>query len=76
VDDDDEAEDDEDDAESLADGMSEVDMDGAREGRSKAKYMKVLRKVANRQTTEVVVDLGDLKKVCLEWLFYGMEGVG
>ncbi|EIW66034.1 hypothetical protein TREMEDRAFT_35470, partial [Tremella mesenterica DSM 1558] len=37
------------------------DVDG-REGRSKAKYMKVLRKVANRQLAEVTVDLSDLRK--------------
>jgi DNA replication licensing factor MCM7 len=35
------------------------------ERRSKAKYMKLLRKVANRQTAEVIVDLADLKKVCI-----------
>ncbi|KAI9636883.1 DNA replication licensing factor MCM7 [Dioszegia hungarica] len=39
-----------------------MDMGGEGEGRSKAKYMKLLRRVANRQTTEVVIDLSDLKK--------------
>jgi hypothetical protein len=34
-------------------------------GRSKAKYMRALRRVANRQTEEVVIDLADLRKVCL-----------
>lgn len=64
ADDDDEAESEED----LADDLDDmnVDGDGARDGRSKAKYMRLLRKVANRQTTEVVIDLSDLKKVCLE----------
>jgi hypothetical protein len=28
-----------------------------------AKYIRILRKVANRQTTEVVIDLKDLKEV-------------
>lgn len=27
------------------------------------KYVKLLRKVANRQTTEIVIDLNDLKQV-------------
>ncbi len=49
----------------MADGLDGMAVDGDREvpGRSKAKYMKVLRKVANRQTSEVVVDLADLRKV-------------
>lgn len=57
--DDEEAEDD------LADAVDDMDMDGdSQDGeRSKAKYMRVLRKVANRQTAEVVVDLADLRKV-------------
>ena len=55
-DDDDAAEDD------LVENADDLDMDGGA-SRSKAKYMKVLRKVANRQTSEVVVDLADLKKV-------------
>jgi len=57
------ADDDED--EELADDLDDLGVDGEDEapGRSKAKYMKVLRNVANRQTTEVVVDLADLRKV-------------
>lgn len=43
--------------------MDDLSLGGPREGRSKAKYMKVLRRVANRQTAEVIVDLADLKKV-------------
>ncbi|KAK4687318.1 DNA replication licensing factor MCM7, partial [Tremellales sp. Uapishka_1] len=56
-DDDEEAESEEE--EELADDLDDL---AVGEERSKAKYMKVLRKVANRQTTEVVIDLGDLKK--------------
>jgi DNA replication licensing factor MCM7 len=60
ADDDEEAEDEDD----VADEMDGMDVDdGEGEGRSKAKYMRVLRKVANRQTAEVVIDLGDLRKV-------------
>jgi DNA replication licensing factor MCM7 len=60
ADDDEEAEDEDD----MADEMDGMDVDeGEGEGRSKAKYMRVLRKVANRQTAEVVIDLGDLRKV-------------
>lgn len=29
----------------------------------KEKYMNILRQVANRQTTEIVIELSDLKKV-------------
>ena len=60
--DDEEADDEEED---LADDLDELDVDGDGEGpdRSKAKYMKVLRKVANRQTSEIIVDLADLRKV-------------
>ena len=54
-DDDDEAEDE------LADDIDNLDV--GQSGRSKAKYMKRLRKVANRQSVEVVVDLADLRKV-------------
>lgn len=32
-------------------------------GRSKAKYMRIMRKVANRQTSEVVIDLKDIQQV-------------
>ncbi len=62
ADDDEEAEDED---EELADDLDDLGVDGEDEapGRSKAKYMKVLRNVANRQTTEVVVDLADLRKV-------------
>lgn len=63
--DDEEAEDD------LADDLDDMafDADGDEQGeRSKAKYMRVLRKVANRQTAEVVVDLADLRKVGRKWV--------
>jgi DNA replication licensing factor MCM7 len=53
ADDDEEAEEDD-----LAEEMEDMDVDGTR-----SKYMKVLRKVANRQTSEVVIDLADLRKV-------------
>ena len=44
----------------------DVEGHGEAQRRSKAKYMKVIRKVANRQKSEVVVDLADLRKVrCL-----------
>jgi DNA replication licensing factor MCM7 len=33
------------------------------EERSKAKYMRVLRKVANRQSAAVIIDLNDVKEV-------------
>ncbi|ORY33036.1 MCM2/3/5 family-domain-containing protein [Naematelia encephala] len=62
VDDDEEAEEDEEE-EDLADEVDDMDLqDGNRAGRSKAKYMKILRKVANRRTAEVVVDLADLRR--------------
>ncbi|WWD21313.1 hypothetical protein CI109_105797 [Kwoniella shandongensis] len=62
-DDDEEAEDEDEDEGDLADDLSDLDVDeGERRHREKAKYMRVLRKVANRQTAEVVVDLADLKK--------------
>lgn len=66
ADNDDEAEEDED--EDLADGVDDldVDVDGDDEhaaGRSKAKYMKVLRRVANRRSAAVTIDLNDLKEV-------------
>ena len=62
------ADDDEEAEDELADDMDDLDFDGDSDGneqgqRSKAKYMRVLRKVANRQTAEVVVDLADLRKV-------------
>lgn len=63
-DDDEEAEEDD-----LADDVADLDVDDDDEDgppRSKAKYMKVLRRVANRQTTEVIVDLADLRKVSNE----------
>jgi DNA replication licensing factor MCM7 len=64
--DDDEDAEEEDNEDDLEDGLDNLSVDGRVE-RSKAKYMKVLRKVANRQTSEVIVDLGDLIKVsCLE----------
>mgnify|MGYP002718906515 CR=1 FL=1 len=60
--DDDEAEDEDELADDVADlGVGEHDVPG----RSKAKYMRALRRVANRQTEEVVIDLADLRKVCL-----------
>jgi hypothetical protein len=51
----------------LVDDMDDMEMEGdeGRPSRTKTKYMKLLRKVANRQTTEVVIDLSDLKKVGL-----------
>jgi DNA replication licensing factor MCM7 len=59
------ADDDEEAEEDLADEINDLDVDDndEREERSKAKYMKVLRRVANRQTAEVVIDLADLRKV-------------
>jgi len=59
------ADDDEEAEEDLADDINDlgVDDDDERGQRSKAKYMKVLRRVANRQTAEVVIDLADLRKV-------------
>lgn len=62
ADDDDEAESEDD----LADDVNDMNMGGPGEQRSKIKYMKLLRKVANRQTTEVVIDLSDLKRVSLK----------
>jgi DNA replication licensing factor MCM7 len=47
--------------EDLADGVNNMNVDGERA--PKEKYMKLLRQVANRQTTEVVIELSDLKKV-------------
>lgn len=49
----------------LADDINDLGVDDgdATEERSKAKYMKVLRRVANRQTAEVIIDLADLRKV-------------
>lgn len=44
------------------DDFADLDLEDEAEGRSKAKYMKIMRKVANRQTTEVVVDLNDLQQ--------------
>jgi DNA replication licensing factor MCM7 len=44
----------------LADAVDDLDVG---EGRSKAKYMKILRKVANRQSAAVVIDLNDVKEV-------------
>lgn len=57
-DDDEEAEE-----EDLADDVADLDVDDENNPRSKAKYMRVLRRVANRQTSEVIVDLADLRKV-------------
>ncbi|OCF40398.1 minichromosome maintenance protein 7 (cell division control protein 47) [Kwoniella heveanensis CBS 569] len=48
------------DGDDLADGLSDLDVRGE-ERREKAKYMKVLKKVANRRTEKVVIDLADLK---------------
>ena len=64
ADDDEEAEDEEaeDEEDILADELEGMDV-AADPGRSKAKYMKTLRRVANRRTAEVVVDLADLQKV-------------
>lgn len=67
-DDDQEAEEeDAEDEDDLADAVDDLDVNG--EQRSKAKYMKVLRKVANRQSAAVVIDLNDVKEVspCIEW---------
>jgi hypothetical protein len=61
-DDDQEAEEeDQEDADMLADAVDDLDVNG--EERSKAKYMRVLRKVANRQSAAVVIDLNDVKEV-------------
>jgi DNA replication licensing factor MCM7 len=68
-DDDQEAEEeDQEDADMLADAVDDLDVNG--EERSKAKYMRVLRKVANRQSAAVVIDLNDVKEVryCLTWI--------
>ena len=56
----------------MAADVGDMDMGGEGEGRSKAKYMKLLRRIANRQTTEVVIDLSDLKKVYFLYLQLGM----
>ncbi|KAL7421120.1 DNA replication licensing factor MCM7 [Cryptotrichosporon argae] len=57
------ADDDEDAEDELPDDLSSLGLDEDEgDRRSKAKYMRVLRKVANRQTAEVVVDLADLQK--------------
>lgn len=53
---------DEDDEDEVADGLDDLDV-GEGSGRSKAKYMKVLRKVANRQSAAVTIDLNDVKEV-------------
>ena len=45
----------------LADAVDDLDVNG--EERSKAKYMRVLRKVANRQSAAVIIDLNDVKEV-------------
>lgn len=60
VDDDDEAEED-----TLADDVADLGMRDDEDAlrRSKLKYMKILRRVANRQTEEVIIDLADLRKV-------------
>jgi DNA replication licensing factor MCM7 len=50
-DDDDDVEDD------LAERADELNLD------REPKYMRVLRRVANRQTTEIIIDLNDLKQV-------------
>ena len=61
-DDDQEAEEeDQEDADMLADAVDDLDVNG--EERSKAKYMRVLRKVANRQSAAVIIDLNDVKEV-------------
>lgn len=58
---DDEAAEDEDESEDdLDEDMDSLDVDD--EPRSKAKYMRIMRKVANRQTAKVVVDLADLQQ--------------
>lgn len=72
ADDDDEAEEDEE--EDLADDLDDLDVDGDDEnapaaGRSKAKYMKVLRRVANRRSAAITVDLNDVKDVSLLSIF-------
>ena len=73
-DDDQEAEeDDEEDADALADAVDDLDVNG--EERSKAKYMRVLRKVANRQSAAVVVDLNDVQEVSdLIWCEHREDG--
>lgn len=48
-----------DDDESLDEHMDSLDVD---DSRSKSKYMRIMRKVANRQTTKVVIDLNDLQE--------------
>jgi DNA replication licensing factor MCM7 len=50
----------------LADAVDDLDVNGER--RSKAKYMKVLRKVANRQSAAVIIDLNDVKEVSLSYI--------
>ncbi|KAG7563153.1 hypothetical protein FFLO_01461 [Filobasidium floriforme] len=63
-DDDDEAEDDvESEDEDLLDDMEDMNVEGQDGGRrTKAKYMKMFTKVANRQLNDVVIDLGDLQR--------------
>jgi DNA replication licensing factor MCM7 len=60
--DDDEAEEEEDLADEV-DGMDMDDNDDENPGKSKAKYMKVLRRVANRRSASVTIDLNDIKEV-------------
>lgn len=61
--DDDDAEAEDDSADEIED-LDDLDLDNdENQGRSKAKYMRIMRKVANRQTTEVVIDLNDLQSV-------------
>lgn len=64
-DDDEEAEE-----EDLANDLDELDVDEdddapGGERRSKAKYMKVLRRIANRRSAAVTIDLNDVKEVSL-----------
>ncbi|EAL19989.1 hypothetical protein CNBF3160 [Cryptococcus deneoformans B-3501A] len=60
ADDDSAAEDASEDEDDLADGMGGLNVQGA--GRTKFKYLRMLREVANRRREDIVIDLKDLKR--------------
>ncbi|WVR08871.1 hypothetical protein IAU60_005930 [Kwoniella sp. DSM 27419] len=57
----DDSEEEDEDEDGLADELGDLDVRGGEE-REKAKYVKVLKKVANRQVDKVVIDLADLRR--------------
>lgn len=61
ADDDAAAEDTSEDEDDLAEGMDGLNVQGAR--RTKFKYLRMLREVANRRREDIVIDLKDLKRV-------------